>query len=192
MSMVTAQHLQTLESLIGLKIDFGVAPLLRVSDSATYPCSECYGRQYGHFFESPLLNLRLTSNSAPSRKSWITLCPGADEPLQEGDEWAPLAVTKRFEPALPKNTRRIDPTTWDTESQVDGFSRVSLWTEFGDVIRIELFSFAPYVAAVFSHANGAQWSLYAEYDFAFWFNFDHDLAGLIRANAENTYTINAT
>jgi len=192
MSIVTTQQLQTLKSLIGSRIDFGIAPLLQISDSVTYPCSECYGRKYGHFFESPLLNLRVTSNSPKPKKTWLTFSPGADEPLQDGKDWAPLAVTESNEPALPRNMKRITPSVWDTELQVDGFSRVSAWTGFGEISRIELFSFAPYAAVVFSHVDGAEWSLYAEYDFAFWFNFDQDLAGLIRINGENSYTINAT
>ena len=189
MSIVTTQHLQTLETLIGSRIDFGIAPLLRVSDSVTFPCSECYGQPHGHFFESPLLNLRLTSNDSKPKKSWLTLCPGPDEPIQSGEEWAPLAAIESHEPVLPKNTQRITPSIWDHEIQVEGFSRVSAWTGFGEISRIELFSFAPYAAAVFSHVTGAEWSLYAEYDFEFWFNFDQELAGLIRTNSENFHSI---
>ena len=191
MSIATTKHLRTLESMIGSQIDFGVAPLLQVSDSVTYPCSECYGEQHGHFFESPLLNLRLRSDGSPQTKSWVTLRPGTDEPIKDGQEWGPLAAFESDEPQLPKNTQQIDPSIWDTNLQVDGFSRISLWTGVGKITRIELLSFPPYAAAVFSHASGAEWLLYAEYDFAFWFNFDCDLARIIQTNAENTYTIKA-
>ncbi len=162
MPLVIDSHREALQSVIGAQIDYGIAPSLCISDSATYPADECYGRQYGPFFESPLLNLRLTTAADSvlgGGKNWLVVSPGPDEPIAD---WAPFSAHFAAQPNLLSNTTTQLPNDWDRVIQADGYSRMSCWTGFGPIKSIELFGFTPYAACVVTHHAGSEWCMYAE------------------------------
>jgi len=206
MKLILDNHKKDLEKMIGQTIDYCLIPDLQISVSEVYPDTSQYGKDYGAFYSSSLVNLRLINSSGD--KSWIKICPGPDEDIEP---WAPLFAQELKQPDFDDNKKETELFEKEYESKLKdskkdkfelenefldgyadglGMNRCNLW-KFEDPIKsIEVHEFNPYAACIIEHSSGMTWSIYAEYDFVFWLNSSEKMAKSIRENSESFISIN--
>lgn len=204
MKLILDTHKKILQDLIGQSIHYGLIPNLIISSSEVYPESTFYHQDYGHFYSSYELNLRV--KDATDIKQWITFSPGPDEAIEE---WAPFWITN---PVIPdfnhiiKDTRFFDKQNTqdlikgntvielennflDTHGDGLGMVRCSFWSNNDPIKSIAVFEYDPYAACIITHESGMEWCMYAEYDFIFWINFSQKMIANIKAENESVIII---
>ncbi|WP_299679551.1 hypothetical protein [uncultured Dokdonia sp.] len=204
MKLILDRHKDILQDLIGQTIEFGLIPNLRISSSESYPDVTFYNQDYGHFYSSYELNLRVEDDSGI--RKWVTLSPGPDEPIED---WAPFWVTnpilpdfnpiiedtRFFDEAMSQKTMKgntiheIKNTFLDTHGDGFGMVRCNIWGFKDPIKKISIYQYGTYAACIITHDSGKEWSIYAEYDFDFWINFSAQMAANIRAQCESQIII---
>lgn len=204
MNLLLEKHQEILQNMIGQTIEYCLIPNLSISNLEVYPAANMYNENYGHFYSSELINLRLENSK--HQKSWVKLCPGPDEDIEP---WAPFWVEELTSPdfASSKIDNRIYSNEYEQlendqlpspqnlnnflDSYQDGLglNRCDFWGGVGPITSIEVFQFSPYAACLIKHGEEFEWTIYAEFDFDFWINFSPKMAKGIKENSESSILI---
>ncbi|MCT4666180.1 MAG: hypothetical protein N4A45_13220 [Flavobacteriales bacterium] len=202
MKIILDEHRDLLRKMIGCSIEFGLLPKLSVQSGGCLPDGNFYDttKNYGSFYSSYLLNLRMRRND--NDRFWITISPGPDSPIKP---WSPLWIYSNLgfdngnvkkDYSFYEESIGSEPKGNETEiaSQENDFLKnhhfdfglnlMSKWLNSEKVTQIELYDCSPYAACIIQHNSGKKWCLYAEYDFEFWINFSEDMITGIRENCK--------
>lgn len=199
MNLILPKHKENFIQLIGGIIEYGIIPNLYISDSAILPDIALNGKDYGHFYNSFFIYLRVLRKD--NSKIWLKIAPGPDSPI---NPWAPVWIEEKNkinfnELSLEKNEFIENVTKYEESKEgrvyLDyyiasfGFTKLKCWGYKDKISSIKICSHSPYAASVIEHESGKKWSIYFEYDFDFWLNFNHDLAQGIEKYSDKTIII---
>jgi hypothetical protein len=201
MNLILPKHKENLTQLIGGIIEYGVIPNVYISDSAILPDIALNGENYDHFYNSSFIYLRVSKKD--KSKVWLKIAPGPDSPI---NPWAPVWVEEKskinFDELSIDKDEFIENVAKYEKSNEDkgrvyldyniasfGFTKLNCWGYKDKISSIKICSHLPYAAIVMEHESGKKWSIYLEYDFDFWLNFNYDLAEGIEKYSDEIITI---
>lgn len=172
-----------LQSLIGKRIGFAIAPDLNISRHHYSGLRNIDSKKLLTFYNSSPISLCVLIDDW-QKTEWIAMDAGpdtADEP------WAPFTVWHISEPITTCLFGEIKhPNGWVLkEKEFDERpARLELWTGSA-ITKIVLHRLGAYAALTCEHDDGLTWSAYAEYDRKFWISFDKEIADAIEAEHDD-------